>query len=601
VSFDGQRVLFAYSRFVPGLAERENKFDKSGIPADAFYHVYEIKVDGTGLRQLTSGQYDDFDARYLPDGRIVFLSTRRGQCIQTTKETGAAARADSYMRCGGSLERPVPVYTLHVMEQDGSNIHAISPFESFEWHPSVAADGRILYSRWDYVDRDRLPYMSLWSTLPDGSAAQAVFGNYTSNPLAMFEPRAIPNSRKLVFTASAQHALTGGSLVVLELGIGADVPAAMKRLTPEVPFPESESWPRTYYANPYPLSEDYYLVAWSNQRLVAEDEQYEGHENPANALGLYLYDAFGNLDLIYRDPGISSMYPLPLRSRPHPAVVASPTGRVRRNEGRMLLLDVYQGLGAIPRGSIHRLRIVGLPPKTMPIMNLPQLGVTEDDPGKFVLGTVPVEEDGSAYFRVPSNMPLFLQALDADGMAVQTMRSAAYVPKGQTYACVGCHEPRNTAPANAPSLAALRSPSRITPGPEGSWPLDFDELVQPVMDRHCVSCHQAGGDGSRVNLTVGNAYSTLIAYGDHGTLQSHVLNRYEQGRSVAGACGARASALAQLLAEGHYQVQLNTDDWDRLITWMDTYAQQTGSFGRKQEQQLRDLRDELSPLLSRSR
>jgi hypothetical protein len=602
LSYDGRRVLFAYCRYYPDLAAKADKRDKAGIPEDAFYHLYEVGIDGTGLRRLTFGKYDDMDGRYLPDGRIVFLSTRRGQFIQCGAEaaraTGEATVPDSYMRCGGSRERPVAVYTLHTMDPDGRHLQAISPFESFEWNPSVAHDGRILYARWDYVDRDSLPYMSLWSTLPDGTAAQAVYGNFTVNPMAMFEPRAVPNSHKIVFTASAQHSFTGGSLVLLDPRRGQDTDSAMTRLTPEVPFPESEAWPETYYANPFPLSEQFYLVAWSDQPLVEEGDPLNTERNPRNALGIYLYDAFGNRVLIHRDPEISSMYPLPVRVRPVPPRVPAIARSRRHDEGRMLVTDIYQGLAGVQRGTIRRLRIVGLPPKTQPIMNLPQLGVTEVDAGKFVLGTVPVEEDGSAYFRVPANVPLFLQALDRDGMAVQTMRSATYVPANRTYSCIGCHEPRNSAPGNTPPLAALRHPSRITLGPQGSWPLEFSKLVQPVLDRHCVECHRPGKAGGATILSAGYAYGALISYGEDTTLQGHVLRRYAQGYSTVGACGARSSALLPLIQNGHYDVNLDDEAWNRLVTWMDTYAQRDGSFSPDQEQQLRELRQRWSRLLS---
>ena len=602
LSYDGTRVLFAYCRYYPGLSVRPDKLDKTAIPEDAFYHLYEVRTDGSGLRRLTRGRYDDFDGVYLPDGRVVFVSTRRGQFVQCTRgNTAQTLRRDlpdGYMRCGGSRERPVAVYTLQVLDPAGQDLQFLSAFESFEFSPSVGHDGRILYTRWDYVDRDNLPYFSLWSTLPDGSFARAVYGNFTTDPIAMLEARSVPNSNRLVFTASAQHSITGGSLVLLDPRQGPDVPEAMKRLTPEVVFPESEGWPRHYYANPFPLSEDFYLVAWSNQRLVEEHERSQSLLNPPNATGLYLLDAFGNLDLIYRDPEISSAHPMPVRPRPRPPAVAVPVHQPDRDEGRLLLVDVYQGLQGVPRGSIRRLRIVGLPPKTQPVTNFPQLGVTEDDAGKFVLGTVPVEEDGSSYFRVPSGVPLFFQALDAEGMAVQTMRSAAYVPAGRTMACVGCHEPRTSAPPGRLAAASQRPPARIAPGPEGSWPLDFDRLVQPVLDRHCVRCHRPGADGGASNLRAGYAYSTLLAYGEQGTLQSHVTKRYNAGFSAVNECAARTSALLALLNSGHYQVRLDDEDRERLVIWMDTYAQRVGSFGPEQERALRQLRIQWAPLLA---
>lgn len=604
ISYEGDRIVWAFAQYDPKVAQLENKCDKSSLPEATFYHLYESDLQGTATRRLTSGKYDDFDGRYLPDGRIVFLSTRRGQFIQYTereaRQTGEAVLPDSFMRCGGSRDRPVSVYTLHVLDRDGG-VRPVSPFESFEWHPSVLPDGRIVYARWDYVDRDRVPYISLWTTLPDGSSAQAIYGNFTRNPVAMFEPRGIPGSHKIIFTASAQYAATGGSLVVLDPRYDPDDPQAMERLTPEVPFPQSERWPQHYFSNPYPLSEDLFLVSWSDQPLISVEAWQSGETVPLNGHGIYVYSREGILELLYRDPKISSVHPVPIMARAKPFAPPTKNHRGRRDQGNVLVLDVHEGLPAALRGAVRRLRIIGIPPKTMPVMNVPQLGVTEDDPGKFVMGTVAVESDGSAFFQVPAGVPFFVQALDERGMAVQTMRTAIYAAPGETLSCTGCHESRRSAPVGKVSLATRRGPQKLHPGPEGSWPLDFDRLVQPVLNRHCVQCHQTGADGSAVNLTPGFAYTSLIAYGHGTTLQSHVLKRYEQGRSAAGQCVARSAELTQLLDRGHYDVRLGDDDWERLITWMDVYAQLAGSSGRKQRDQLVQLRAKWSWLLDGER
>ena len=222
-------------------------------------------------------------------------------------------------------------------------------------------------------------------------------------------------------------------------------------------------------------------------------------------------------------------------------------------------------------------------------MNVPSLGVTGDDPGKFVLGTAPVEADGSAHFRVPSGVPFFVQALDAEGFVVQTMRSATYLPPGKTFTCIGCHEPRNMAPPNAPAVAARRAPSRLAPGPEGSWPLDYATLVQPVMEKHCVSCHRPGAEGKSFDLTAKKSYASLLNYGEP-SLYAHVKHRYRDLSPSSGPCAAQASPLVKLLKQGHYRCQLTADDWQRLLTWIDTYGQRTGSFGPEQEQRLKELR-----------
>jgi hypothetical protein len=229
-------------------------------------------------------------------------------------------------------------------------------------------------------------------------------------------------------------------------------------------------------------------------------------------------------------------------------------------------------------------------------MNYPVLGVTRDDPGKFVLGTVPVEPDGSANFQVPSGVPLFFQALDAEGKAVQTMRSATYAQPGGRVTCVGCHESRSTAPPDHFPSAAHRKPSKIRPGPEGSWPLDYQQLVQPVLQTHCVRCHRSGTEGAKWDLTADASYETLVGYGKP-SLRDHVLARYGEGRSAAGACPSQTSPLVALLEQNHYDVTLPPSDWQRLFTWLDTYGQRQGSFGDDQERRLRELKRDLAALL----
>ncbi|NOX55210.1 MAG: hypothetical protein GXP27_12395, partial [Planctomycetes bacterium] len=602
LSYDGKRVLFAYCRYYPWVADVKDKTDKENLPEDAFYHIFEMKLDGTGVRQLTRGRYDDFDARYLPDGDIIFLSTRKSTALQVSRgavaATCQATQRDSYVRCGGDNHRPVAVFTLHRMEPDGSRIRPISAFENFEWTPSVANDGRVLYARWDYIDRFNGPFISLWSMLPDGRAARLVYGNYTKRPQCVFEARPVPGSSTIMFTASAHHSINGGSVVLLDPRAGTEYDRPILRLTPQVCFPETEGWPASYYSGPWPLSEEHFLVAWSDRPLPGHHLfKKNDPANPRNASGIYLADAFGNLNLLYRDPDISCMNPIPIRPRPKPAQLPEAVAWDGPQEGTFLLQDVYRGLDGIARGRVKRLRIVAVPPKVQPHMNVPKLGVSREDPGKYVLGTVPVEPDGSAYFRVPSGVPVFFQALDERGLAVQTMRSLTYVQPGETLTCVGCHEPRGQAPPNrTPPMALYREPSRITLGPDGSWPLDYQTLVQPVLDRHCVRCHRPGASGAAFDLTPEKSYESLLKYAD-GDLKKLV---FERDISVPGTCPAANSKLLRFLTqpEGHEGVRLDEDSFKRLVTWMDTYAQRTGSFSPEQAEQLRRLREQWRDLLT---
>lgn len=594
LSYDGNKVLFAYCKYYDNIAGLSDKVNKDNLPEDSFYHVYEMNVDGSNTRRLTKGKYNNFDAQYMPDGRIVFLSTRRSQFLQCGKFSAEETLTndslpESYVRCGGGRSRPCAVYTLHSMDGNGGDLIAISGFEMFEWTPSISRDGTIMYARWDYVDRHNNAFMSLWEANPDGTNPRHLYGNYTRNPHCIFEARSIPGSRKILATAAAHHSITAGSLILLDLSRGVDGMEPIKRLTPEVCFPEMEGWPASWFANPWPLSEKYYLTAWSNKGLKSE-----GGAAPANATGVYLLDVFGNLVLLHRDKDISTTSPLAVRVTEKPSIVSSTVEWKGPQSGVFMLTDIYRGvLKDTPRGSIKRLRVIGVPPKTQPEMNSPNIGIKNDDPGKVVLGTVPVEDDGSAYFRIPSGLTVFFQALDKDGVTIQTMRTGTYLMPGQTLSCVGCHESKSETPAlRKPTMAASRKASDLTPGPDGSWPFRYDKLVQPVLSRACVECHNGKKDKPKTILTDSKtSYDVLINYGKV-SLKSLVQEQLSTSVSLPNQSIAQRSSLLEFLRKGHQKVELTENDFDRFLTWMDAYAQIQGHFSDDQEQKLIVMRQQ---------
>ncbi len=351
VSYDGKRVLFAYCRVESAPANREEHLDR-------FYHLYEMSADGGGLRQLTDGAFDDFAPRYLPDGRIVFVSTRRG----------------GFHRCGRG---PCPTYTLAIANADGSNSYSISFHETHEWDPAVLNDGRIIYTRWDYVDRDAVHYQQLWSVRPDGSNVRAFYGNHTLNPVGVWEAQPVPGSHRVMATAAAHHAMTAGSIILLDTSRGIDGSEPITRLTPDALFPESEApvsqggqsrgtwyapagvakpppippeaarWPGHCYRTPWPLSEKYFLAAYSFDPLIGEPSA-----NPPNQFGLYLVDCFGNKELLYRDPEISSLWPIPLRARPKSPVI--PSEAATSSNGTFFLQNVRAAWPYLPDVPITR-------------------------------------------------------------------------------------------------------------------------------------------------------------------------------------------------------------------------------------------------------
>ncbi|MCL2306254.1 MAG: hypothetical protein FWC43_12995 [Planctomycetaceae bacterium] len=666
LSYDGKKVLFAYAKYDPAVADLPDKVNKDNIAEENFFHLFEMEIETGVTRQLTFGKYDDFDGRYLPDGRIVFLSTRKGTAIQTGKLDVAAMTdanfPNSYVRCGGDNFRPVAVYTLHSMDADGQSMHQISAFENFEWTPTVLNDGRIAYTRWDYVDRYGGRFISIWGKNPDGTRPTLIYGNYTVVPDIILEPRAIPGSSKLVFVGGAHHSTFGGVLTLLDRNLGTEGTTPIERLTPEILFPETEGWPSHYYAHPHPLSEDYYLLSWSDQKLPPHGYVSEEKHNPSNSMGLYYYDRFGNLELLYRDEKISSVNVIPLKSRPLPLSIPSEVDWDGPQEGEFVVQNIYEGLkeyGFTEESQcVKRLRIVATVPKLQPHMNVPSLGVTTEEPAKFVLGTVPVEKDGSAYFRVPSGVPYFFQALDEEGVVIQTMRTLTDLLPGETASCVGCHENREQTPPPQTILpkALARGPSKITPDPVGSWPLRYSQLVQPVLDQHCVSCHSPGSHSSEgreplvstLDLTAQNSYESLLTFGggrvkrggglydelglygdtalrhyhaNPGITQADAIRfaamsfikngegalkdvAYERDISLPGNATASQSRLFSVLnrreepaIEAHEGWTLDRESLYRLTVWMDIYAQYQGFYTEEQERQLREFREKVRHLL----
>ena len=660
LSYDGKKVLFAYAEYHPAVALLADKVNKNNIAEENFFHLFEMDIESGQTRQLTFGKYDDFDARYLPDGRIVFLSTRKGTAIQTGKLDIAQMCEidfpDSYVRCGGDNFRPVAVYTLHSIAPDGSDMRQISAFENFEWTPSIMNDGRIIYTRWDYVDRFGGHFISIWSKNPDGTKPTLIYGNYTVIPDIILEPRAIPGSSKLVFVGGPHHSTFGGSLALFDRNLGTEGEIPIERITPEVLFPETEAWPNHYYAHPCPLSEDYYLLSWSDKPFPPHTFVSDVNSNPPNSMGLYYYDRFGNLELLCRDARISCVNPIPLTSRPVPPDFPSDLDWDGPQEGEFVIQNIYAGLEeygfTMENRDIKRLRIIATVPKTQPQMNVPSLGITTEEPGKFVLGTVPVEADGSAYFRVPSGVPYFFQALDENGVTVQTMRTLVDLLPGERATCIGCHENRESAPLQtAHPVALTREPSKLVPDPTGTWPFHYRELVQPVLDQHCVSCHSpqnADSPAAVFDLTAQNSYHSLLTFGG-GTVQLggplyaemgaigeralgiHRSNpgmpqieairaaavtlvksgggalkdvAFERDISIPGMATASQSRLLDVLMnreepeiEAHGDVRLGAEDLYRLIVWMDLYAMYQGFYNTVQEQELREFRVRVQHLL----
>ncbi len=583
LSPDARQIAFAY---VERKGSKEQAFHEDPTRGhwdpQRCYHLFKVNVDGSGLEQLTDGSWNDFDPCWLPNGRLAFISERRG----------------GYLRCG----RACPLYTLYDMKADGSEINCLSFHDSNEWNPSVAHDGRLVWTRWDYVDRHGCIAHMPWTLTLDGRDPRPLHGNYAprlGRPDMELFVRAIPGSSKYVGLAAPHHGQAYGSIIIIDPQVkDDDGMGPVRRFTPEVGFPESQGGSQAY-STPWPLSENYHLCVYDAAMSGAAVSRGGGN------YGIYLVDAFGNKELIYRDPDIGCMNPIPLRPTRLPAAPASmlaakPATIGDQGSATMAVVNVYDTRTDWPVGTkITALRIFQLLPCAVPSGLLPHetsRRITEAGDSvvscRWVLGTVPVEEDGSAHFQVPAYRELFFQALDERGMAITSMRSGTSLRDGERLVCAGCHEHKSQAPPPATNLLALqRPPSTPVPDVDGSHPFSYPRLVQPVLDRNCVECHVERKDDRAPNL--GREPIANQFYASYNTLVPYGFTSYgDNYRTRPGQFGARASKLIEILDKGHYDVKLSAEDYHRLVLWIDSCSMFYGVF--EQEPGQAQLRGEVA-------
>jgi len=547
------------------------------------WHIFKYDLASKKLEQLTDGAEDAFDPCFLPSGRIAFVSTRTGgigRCLLLTQSL---------------------TYTLHSMEADGSDITPLSYHETNEWQPSVNNKGLIVYTRWDYLDRDWSTAHHLWLSYPDGTDPRNLHGNYPLPLSAMPEGvtpsqygrednrlihgrylrpdveisyRAVPETAsKYAAAAVGHHEGFSGSLILVDTNIPDDGKMSqVKRITPLYPFPEVERGATHTYGTPWPLSEDFYLCNFKT--------------------GLYLLDRYGNREVIY-DPGGAFLMrdPFPLRPRKKPPVLPVKTWDGRRaslpdhRRATISIMNVYEGDMPLPEGvKVKWMRIVQVIPQLLTRINREKtrlISYADESVGRIPLGVVPVEADGSVFCEAPVGKPIYFQLLDEEGMAVQSMRSVTYVHPGEQMRCVGCHEDKWAAPkVLSHPLALRRAPSKLVPEVDsGAVPFNFQRLVKrPVFDKKCVSCHkkhEKAPDMSYASLARPDLLFTL-----HGT--SFQFGRGDQclhclgiggSRTTPGRFGAQASGfMASLKKDYHKDVKLTADELRRITLWLDLNA-----------------------------
>ncbi|MGQ9769732.1 MAG: SUMF1/EgtB/PvdO family nonheme iron enzyme [Thermogutta sp.] len=570
------------------------------MPTGQTWQIYEMCLDGTNLRMVSREEpgVDNFDACYLPDGGIAYASTASFTAVP----------------CWHGRERTCAIFR---MEADGTGVRQLCFDQDLDLHPAVLPNGQIVFSRWDYAGIKHMYLRPLMVMNPDGTQQRAIYGASSYYPNSLFFPRAVPGqASRLLAILSGYHGVNrAGDLVLVDFGRGWHEAAGivhrfMHRREPIEPIIRDNlvgpNWPK--FLHPYPLSEKYVLAA----------AQLEPNGN----WGIYLIDCFDNMVPILVDDQYDFFEPIPIRKQPRPPVIPSHVN-LSDPTAVVFLQDVYRGPGlkGVPRGTIKNLRIVayhwGFPGMAGP----DKVGRSGPWDVMRILGTVPVDEDGSALFRVPANTPIAIQALDENGSAVQVMRSWYTAMPGEQTSCIGCHEPPLESPRQVRRLIGLRNPVEIEPwyGPPRGF--DFEREIQPVLDKYCVPCH----DGqSQKNLERGLDLRALRFHPDYQGLplsklgadrlwpevaallpscqSSHPLigNKLypytpayealipfirrvniEDDVELLNPCeySTNTSELIQMLKKGHYGVDLDAEAWDRLRTWIDLNGPCHGRWG----------------------
>ena len=526
VHYDAEKILFSYR--------------KGGSP---YYHLYEIQVDGSRLRQLTDGPYDDIEPCYLPDEKIVFVSSR----------------CKRWVNCWLTK-----VATMHRCDADGGNIEPISANIEQDNTPWPLPDGRVLYLRWEYVDRSQVDYHHLWTSNPDGTSATVFFGNQHPGTV-MIDAKPIPNSHKVVAIFSPGHGQCehDGAITVVDPRNGPDATNFARPVTQG-----------SDYRDPWAFCEGLFMAA-QHKRIVLLNGEGRTEE---------IYHA----SAAEESAGLECHEPRPIMRRPREQRVSDRTDP-QRETGTLLLMDVYRGrnMAGVKRGEIKKLLVLETLPKPINFTGgMDPLTYGGSFTLERVLGTAPVEPDGSAALELPALRPVFFVALDANDMAVKRMQSFTSVQPGEVTGCIGCHEQRTeTFLPHASAAALLRRPSRVEPTADCPDVFDFPRDVQPILNKLCADCH-----GYEKTARGGPLAGNVVLAGDRGPMFSHayftmtVRRLFSDNRNRAKSnypprsLGSSASRILKMLDGSHYGVHADEQQRKMLRLWIEVGAPYPGTY-----------------------
>jgi hypothetical protein len=576
VSPDGRRILFSWKKSL-------NEDD---------YHLYEMNASDRSVRQITSGLgFADYEGVYLPNGDLLFNSTR---CVQTV---------DCWW---------TEVSNLYTCAADGRFLRRVSRDQVHTNYPTVTPDGRVIYTRWDYNDRGQIYPQGLFQMHPDGTFQTECYGNNSWFPTSILHARAIPGTGRIVAIFSGHHSKQQGWLGMLDPGRGRQENSGALLIAPVRPTEAAriDAYGQTgdQFQYPYPVNWKELIVGFKP----------EGSTAPFR---IYWMDKDGHRELLAWDPAISCNQPVPLVARAVPHERPSLVDHTK-DSGVFYIQDVYQGpgLAGIARGTVKKVRVVALDYRAAGVgyntNKGPAGGALISTPVsiegtwdvKTVLGTATVHEDGSACFTVPAKTPVYFQLLDDNGDAVQTMRSWSQLQPGEHLACVGCHESKNAAPPPYARPMALRSgPQELAPGPVPPRGFSFEREIQPILDRHCIRCHNVPSPDRMVNAAgpipidtpgaavtpnagsrsfakkevaaeVKPAFSLLGGPGTWSPAYCALANRRVTNwiniQDVPAmlppyAAGAAKSPLMAMLRAGHNETALSREELETIACWID--------------------------------
>jgi len=594
LSFDATRIVFCYSK-TGNYRIYEIEIDPAKgvmVPGSLRQLTFDVNIDaeneklyGKGCASGCGGDgYQDIDPIYLPNGRIMFASSRSRRSVLCAPQTST---------------------TLHMMDADGKNMRCISAGQVNELAPCLLDDGRIAYTRWEYIDKGFGNAQSLWAVRPDGSGSDHIHKNMLVRPGAMLHVRNVPGTRKLVSVGAGHHGGHEGPIILIDSRANRRNAQGLTNLTPEVSYPGLFPMPgkgHNWFREPHPFSEDFYLVS----------HNFGARDN--SRFGIYMMDTWGNRAPLYQHEELSSLQPMPLRPRPRPTNI-TPVDRDAAKPGAtatMFMSDVYQGMKGIERGRVKYVRVMEA--RTLSWYDSWRAGRQGDGAGmeasavsggadvsiKVVHGIADVRPDGSALFSVPAEKNVFLQALDENYMELQRMRTFLNLMPGEKRSCVGCHELRTKAPnLSVPRPVAALGPVqalRPQPGDKGPRAVHYESDIQPILDRRCIRCHGEKDPKAGLKLVGTRTEKFNVSY---DMLKAKGLVSYLQGGFGSAnlpaepplTFGSHRSKMVEMIRKDPCKGDLTREEFIKIVTWIDACIPYYGTHRGKKNLKWKDEPD----------